>query len=536
MTRLRRTGRSLSLAATVAVASLVIGPAFAPAAGALSGSSDPTVDEVLSGRHVLRSTAEVDQLAARTAGDDGTRLVVVTDDPSASGRDVRTVTAPSEHADALAERLEGVRGVIGVAPDVRVSSTATNDALSPRQYAPPRIRMNRLPSTATGNGVLVAVIDSGVDGDHPDLAPPLPGGRQRVLAGVSFLSGYGIHPDHRYVAGNRDLGQHGTHVAGIIAAARNNSIGIAGAAPDAQILPVRVLDESGAGWMSDVLDGIYYAFDQGADVINLSLAGSIADARAISLISRVIRDVRTDTSRGKPPAVVVAAAGNSGTRSPTMYPAADAGVVAVGSTDAADRVASSSSRGTWLDVAAPGDGIVSTCGSGAPTFVVGRYCTMSGTSMAAPLVAAAAAVLLQQNPGRTDVQAVLERTAFDVDVLGRDRSSGAGRIDLATAYDAVASPKVARPLTTVTGRLGSVRASGRSIVVEGTVSDPEGDVPISVEFSGPGGWGRRQGTSSGGRFQVSWAAPAGDHLVCTFALDNPTRRSVPLGCTNVLVK
>src|SRR5690606_29815523 len=117
----------------------------------------------------------------------------------------------------------------------------------------PRVRTNRLPSTATGNGVLVAVVDSGVDADHPDLSPPLPGGRPRVLAGVSFLSGYGIHPSQRYVAGNRDLGQHGTHVAGIIAAARNNSIGIAGAAPDAQILPVRVLDDTGAGWMSDVL-------------------------------------------------------------------------------------------------------------------------------------------------------------------------------------------------------------------------------------------------------------------------------------------
>ncbi len=535
MARLRRTtGRSLSLTATLGIAALVLGPAFAPAAGAVAQQSAPTLDQVLSGRHVLRSSAEVDQLAARTADDDGDRLIVVTDD--AAGAAVRTVTAPGDQLDALADRLEDVHGVVAVGPDVRVSSTATSDTYSSRQYSLPRIRSNRLPTTATGNGVIVAVIDSGVDADHPDLIPPLPGGRPRVLPGVSFLSGLGIHPSTRYEPGNRDLGQHGTHVAGIIAAARNNNLGIAGAAPDAQILPVRVLDQRGAGWMSDVLEGIYYAHDQGADIINLSLAGAIGDPRAVAVMSAVIRDVRTDASRGKPPTIVVAAAGNSGASSPTLYPAADAGVIAVASTDANDRVTASSSRGTWLNVAAPGNAIVSTCGSGAPDFVFGGYCTMSGTSMASPLVAAAAAVLLQQNPSRTDVQAVLERTAYDVDILGRDRSSGAGRIDLATAFDPVASPKVPRTLTTVTGRLGSVTASGRSIVVQGTVSDPEGNVGMSVEFSGPGGWGRRSSTSVDGRFWVNWAAPPGDHLVCTFALDNPTGRSVPLGCANVLVK
>ena len=535
MARLRRTtGRSLSLIATLGVTALVLGPAFAPVAGAAMQQSEPTLDQVLSGRHVLRSTAELDELVDDTADVDGERLIVVTD--GAAGPAIRTVTAPGDQVDALADRLEGVQGVVAVGPDVRVSSAATSDTYSSRQYSLPRVRANRLPSTATGKGVIVAVIDSGVDADHPDLATPLPGGQPRVLPGVSYLSGYGIHPSTRYVTGDRDLGQHGTHVAGIIAAARNNNLGIAGAAPDAQILPVRVLDEDGAGWMSDVLEGIYYSFDQGADVINLSLAGAIRDPRAVAAMSAVIEDVRTDTSRGKPPAIVVAAAGNSGTASPTLYPAADARVIAVASTDANDRVTASSSRGAWLDVAAPGNAILSTCGSGAPDFVFGGYCTMSGTSMASPMVAAAAAVLLQQNPTRTDVQAVLERTSYDVDVLGRDRSSGAGRIDLATAYDPIASPKVPRTLTTVTGRLGSVTASGRSIVVEGTVSDPEGNVNMSVEFSGPGGWGRRSGTSAGGRFRVSWPAPPGDHLVCTFALDNPTGRSVPLGCANVLVK
>ncbi len=535
MARPRRTTvRSLSFSATLGVVALVLGPAFAPAAGAVAQQSEPTLDQVLSGRHVLRSTAELDELAQDSADVDGERLIVLSED--ASSTEVRTVTAPDDRVDELADRLEDVPGVVAVGPDVPVTTTATNDTYWSRQYSLLRVRADRIPSTATGNGIIVAVVDSGVDGDHPDLSPPLPGGRPRVLPGVSFLSGYDIHPTGNFEPGNRDLGQHGTHVAGIIAAARNNSRGIAGAAPDAQILPVRVLDDRGAGWMSDVIEGMFYASHQGADVINLSLAGAITDPGSISVMSAAVRSIRTDTSRGKPPAVIVAAAGNAGVSSPTLYPAADPGVIAVASTDAYDRVAASSSRGTWMNVAAPGTAIVSTCGGGAPDFIANAYCTMSGTSMAAPLVSAAVAVLLQQNPGRTDVQSVLERTAYDVDVLGRDRSSGSGRIDLAAAYNPVTWPRVARTLTTVTGRLGSVRASGRSIVVDGTVADPEGNVNISVEYSGPGGWGRRSGSSVSGSFRVSWAAPPGDHLVCTFALDNPTGRSVPLGCANVLVK
>ncbi len=371
----------------------------------------------------------------------------------------------------------------------------------------------------------MAVVDGGVDAHHPDLSPPLPGGRPRVLPGYSFLLGHRLDG----TAGNRDLERHGTHVAGIIAAARDNGIGIAGAAPDAQILPVRVLDEQGAGALIDVLEGIDYAFYEGADVINLSLAGVITNPQTISVIAQFLHEVRNDTSRGKPGPVIIAAAGNAGPSSPTMYPAADARVLSVGSTNARDQVTATSSRGTWLDLSAPGDAIVSTCGKGG-------YCTMGGTSMAAPLVAAAAAVLLQQNPGRTDVQAVLERSAYDIDGLGRDRSSGAGRLDIATAYDPVASPRVARTLTTVTGSLQSVRANGRTITAQGTARDPEGYVTIVVESSGPGGWGRRTGSSNGSGYSVSWTAQPGDHLVCTSALDNPTGRSVALGCANVLVK
>lgn len=528
MTRHPRTlSRPLYFAAAISVATLAIGSALAPAAGALSRDSDPTLDQVLSGRHVLRSTAEVESLAADTAGDDGVRLMVLSDAPTGDARRITAVTAPADRVDDVTDRLESVAGVVAVGPDAPVRSTADpTDPGFTHQYSYRRTRADRLPSTATGDGTIVAVIDSGVDGNHPDLDDLLPGGRPRVLPGITYLYG-----DPREGSpGNRDLGQHGTHVAAIIAAARDNGVGIAGAAPDAQILPVRVLDQNGAGSLIDVLDGMLYAFEEGADVINLSLAGAITDPEAISVISEVVRIVTTDTSRGKPGAVVVAAAGNSGAGSWTMFPAADSRVIAVASTDASDRVTASSSRGPWVDVAAPGNAILSACGG------TSGYCYMSGTSMASPLVAAAAAVLRQQNPNRTDVQAVLERSAYDVDALGRDRSSGAGRLDIASAFDPTTSPKVVRPLAMVTGRQENVRASGRSIVVEGAAYDPEGTVTMVVESNGPNGWQRRTNYSSNGRYWMQWQASPGEHLVCTSVLDNPTGRSLALGCANVVIK
>ena len=506
---------------------LAVGASLAPAAGATARDTDPTLDQVLSGRHVLRSTSEIDELVEHAGGNTGERLLIVTDD-GADGREIQTVAVPADDLDALSARIDAVPGVVGVGPDVRVTSQ-WNDTYASRQYSPSRIRANRLPTTATGDGIVVAVIDSGVNGNHVDLTPQLPGGRARVLPGTTFLTTAQGNVDPRTgTPGNRDLGTHGTHVAGIIAAARDNNLGIAGAAPDAQILPVRVLDQSGAGWMSDVLYGMEYAFDQGADVINLSLAGAISDPRAVGIITDWVNDIRQDTSRGKPAPVIVAAAGNTGPNSPTMYPAAIASVLAVASTDAADTVAASSTRGNWVDLAAPGVNIFSTCGSG--------YCSMSGTSMASPLVAAAAAILLQQNPNRTDVQSVLETRAVDVDVLGRDRSSGAGRLDIAAAFDPVTSPPLVRRLTTVTGSVSDVRFERGSINVIGTVRDPEGAVTVVTETTGPGGKVRRTRSVNPGAFNISWAATSGDYRVCTSVLDNPNGTSVSLGCRNVVVK
>ena len=220
---------------------------------------------------------------------------------------------------------------------------------------------------ATGKGVTIAVVDTGIDYNHIEF-------KGRIGAGYDFVDGDSIAEDSN---------GHGTHVAGTIAAAKDGR-GITGIAHDATIMPVRVLDEDGAGYLSDVIRGVRWATNNGADVINLSLGGtgySQAMADAIRHASR----------RGT---VVVMAAGNEGGASPE-YPAAHAidHGIAVGAVQRDGRLANFSNRAGWqpLDyVTAPGVGITSTL----PGNRYGRY---SGTSMAAPHVAGVAGLLKSHN-------------------------------------------------------------------------------------------------------------------------------------------
>ena len=218
-------------------------------------------------------------------------------------------------------------------------------------------------SGATGSGTVIAVIDTGVDLDHPEF-------RDRITQGFDFV-------DYDNIADDGD--GHGTHVAGTIAGADDGE-GITGVAPDASIMPIRVLDDEGYGYTSDIIAGIRWAADNDADVINLSLGGggySQAMADAVAYASDL-------------GSVVVMAAGNDGGQSP-MYPAAYAEThgIAVGAVDQEKSLASFSNRAglTFLDyVTAPGVDIFSSTPNG-------NYDYYSGTSMASPHVAGIAALL-----------------------------------------------------------------------------------------------------------------------------------------------
>ncbi len=312
-------------------------------------------------------------------------------------------------ADAVlrVDRQTGGADVLALAPDSRAHVAGDSpDPLRPSQWALDQVAFEAARSTVDPAGVVVAVVDTGVDATHEDLAGT-------VLPGWDFVRGV--------PGGDHDPYGHGTHVAGIVAATAGNGKGVTGAAPGVRILPVRVLGDDGYGWTSDIAKGIRWAADQGADVINLSLGGTSGAS-----IYRAAIDYAVNT-RG---AVVVAAAGNEYLDgNPVEYPAADPDALAVGATTSKGQRASFSNTGTYVDLAAPGSSIMAPCP--VPASICGDpsgYRRLSGTSMATPYVAAAAALLRAGRPDATpaNVRSWLESTATDAGAPGRDVEFGAG--------------------------------------------------------------------------------------------------------------
>lgn len=250
-----------------------------------------------------------------------------------------------------------------------------------------------------GEGVVVAVLDTGCDVDHVDLKGQISGGYDFTGSTLSWYDGNG----------------HGTHCAGIIAAAENG-VGMVGVAPKAKLLIVKVLSDGGWGTDESIANGIDFAAKH-ADVISMSLGGGYDE--------RVHNAIKRARARG---VIVVVAAGNSGPGDDTVdYPGALDEVVCVAATARGDFVADFSSRGREVDVAAPGSSVRST--------IPGNlYGTMSGTSMATPYVAGCAAlyVSFQKAKGRLWSQeefvALFAKTATDIDEPGRDHASGDGLI------------------------------------------------------------------------------------------------------------
>jgi subtilisin family serine protease len=222
-----------------------------------------------------------------------------------------------------------------------------------------------------------------------------------------------------------DLVGHGTHVAGIIAAQSNNQIGISGIAPDAKILPIRILDSRGDGSESDLAQAIRYAVDQGVRVINLSLGGATqTGGLQLALEYAAQNDV-----------LVVAAAGNGGPTAGTTYPAGNDLTLAVTAIDPTLNAPSFNQRGSYIDISAPGINICSTVRIDAIVDSSRRcagltepYVTMSGTSMAAAFVSGVAALIFGARPDFSALQAreVIIATAKDIGTAGRDETFGAG--------------------------------------------------------------------------------------------------------------
>jgi len=259
-------------------------------------------------------------------------------------------------------------------------------------------------ATTGSEASVVAVLDTGIDATHPDLAG-------RVLAGRNIVNG---NDD------TTDQDGHGTNMAGIIGAVANNGIGVAGVAWAAKIMPVKVSYPSGAAADGNVAAGIVWAADHGATVISISLSAAI-DGRVLQ------KAVDYATTRD---VVVVAAAGNSHSNVPE-FPAACRGVVAVGATDTAGHRTPFSNHGRWVDVNAPGVGILTTGTN--PT----GFKSVSGTSAATALVAGVAVLLRTRYPqaGQAEIADRLRRSAFGRGPVGAEGVDASGLVDAAAALE-----------------------------------------------------------------------------------------------------
>lgn len=343
--------------------------------------ADVTVDaiDVTSSDASLRST---------------TNEVTVLDHDGSGAPTVTKLRADSpEAAEELVETLDSQPGVVA-APTVRLRAfegPATPEPLDPQQWNMPMVGAPAAWATTQGAGVVVAVIDTGVDGTHPDLV-------NQVLPEIDLLPE--VTPDALDNA-------HGTAVASIVVGALNG-VGMAGVAPQARILPVAALDPSGVGDSSTVARAIIAAADAGARVINLSLGGPdqdpVLDAACVYAYTKG--------------AILVAAAGNSYFQgNAVQYPAASPNVVAVAAVDSTGNPATFSNTGPHIDLAAPGQDVV----VAAPG---GTYMTDSGTSFAAPHVAASIALVAAANPALNAAQIVSV-----TQLTAQDDASGNGRDD-----------------------------------------------------------------------------------------------------------
>lgn len=399
------------------------------------------------------------------------------------GSDVQLWEVPAGEELALVEMLGNESAVAFAEPNYSYSAldTTPNDPRFSEQWAHQIVNSEAGWDISTGSaGIIIAIIDTGVDLGHPDLA-------SKLVSGYDFV---GSDPTPS------DLNGHGTHVAGIAGAATNNGVGVAGVDWQARIMPIRVLDADGSGYSTDIVEGINWAAANGADILNMSLGGTGSSSAMQNAVS----------SAHANGILVIAAMGNYRDQgNPTIYPAAYPNVLAVSATAPDDTYAFYSQYGSYNDVAAPGgemsylhdpDGILSTM----PTYGVTlnsdgfsqNYDHLLGTSMATPMVAGLAGLILSKAPSMSpdQVQGLIEDTAVDLGAPGWDPDYGHGRINVAAAMQQVAVPDAPtlNPITNLDGD-GNYTVSWNSVVLaSGYELQEDADYSFgspTVIYSGP---------------------------------------------------
>ena len=285
-----------------------------------------------------------------------------------------------------------------------LAATANDPSLT-NQWHLAKIAAPTAWSTATGSNVVIAILDTGVDGSHPDLV-------------AQMVPGWNAYDNNSNTA---DVQGHGTAVAGTAAAAGNNGIGVASVAYQSRIMPIRISDINGYATGSTIASGLTWAANNGAKVANISFAGVPGNSTI---------DSAAQYFKGKG-GVTVVAAGNDGANQTI---ASTGNMVVVSATDSSDVKTSWSNYGSHINIAAPGLNILTTMRGGG-------YGQWWGTSFSSPVVAGTVALMMAVNPSlpTSQVQSLLYSTAVDLGVTGKDIYYGAGRVDAASAAQAAAA-------------------------------------------------------------------------------------------------
>ena len=310
------------------------------------------------------------------------------------------------------------------------------------------------PSAQAIGAVTVAVLDTGIEPDHPEFAG-------RLLTGKNFTGGDATD--------TRDRHGHGTHCAGIIGALDAN-VGIAGVAAGVRLLPVKVLGDNGSGFSSALIAGIKFAADQGAKILSVSLGFG-----SPTIVKPIAEAIAYGRSKG---VLVVASAGNEATE--VSYPATDINAIAVSSTikaSGAEALSSFSNRGEKIEISAPDSSILSTVNGTTAKPVQSAFAYKSGTSMAAPFVAGAAALVVTAFPDLTAEQVTnrLRQGVDDLGAPGRDKEFGFGRLNLAKVLAAGVSDGPTPAATPLPSRITTVTLQPTTLTLNALPATGEPD-------------------------------------------------------------
>ncbi|HSE96301.1 MAG TPA: S8 family serine peptidase, partial [Methylomirabilota bacterium] len=434
---------------TVLVIALVAGATVSLRAGA-----DPppdagpafVADELLVGFHAGLSESDEEAVYAKHAA---VKLEKLRNLP------VHRIRLPAGALEAIEQKLKRDPAVKFVERNlVLPPDLASNDPYFSSQYHLSRIFAPQAwDETVGGPEVVIAVLDTGIDAAHPDLAGKL-------------VAGYNFYSNNTNTA---DVHGHGTKVAGAAAATGNNGVGVTGVSWQGRIMPIRVTDASGYAYYSTIANGLTWAVDHGAQVMNISIGGVAASSSITSAAQYV-------TQRG---GVVVAGAGNCGCVDGTPD---NAYILSVSATDSADNLASWSSRGNYVDLAAPGASIWTTVAGGG-------YGAVSGTSFSSPVTAGMVALVMSANPdlNPAEIETLLQLNADDLGTAGWDQSYGHGRINayrtVAAAVASIPPPDTTAPSATITSPSGGSSVSG-TVTVAVSASDNTGVSRVDLYVDG----------------------------------------------------